>query len=115
MKLVMDLPKVELGYSNDDRFTPYFDDISKYTHDYENNIIYIDTVYKPEKDSFSLKLDKYLMKLSFKQYLGMPQLEQIDNYVEKYHVEYDGYWLFEVKSGECVTWRHKFYVEWQER
>lgn len=114
MKLVMGLPKIELGYNNNDKFVPYFDDIVKYTHDCENNVIYIDTVYKPEKDSFSLKLDKYLMKLSFKQYLGMPQLEQIDDYVEKYHVEYDGYWLLEAKNGECVTWRHKFLVMWRE-
>lgn len=108
MKLVMGLPKIELWNEANDKLIHIIEDVNGYTYDFNNDMIYVDVVYKPEDNN--IEIDRYVMKLYFKQYSGMPQLEQIDDYVEIHQVEYSECRLVEAKVNECVTWRHRFFV-----
>lgn len=112
MKLVIGLPKIELWNEANDKLIHIIEGVNGYTYDFNNDMIYVDVVYKPEDND--IEIDRYVMKLYFEQYGDTmpPSLgpTKIDDYVELHQVEYSECRLVEAKVNECVTWRHRFFV-----
>ena len=116
MKFLVGVPKIELYNVNDNTLEYQFRDAMGYSQDWENDIIYVDVAFVPEN---KIKLDRYVMKITFEQFTNTEPpnlaLVQIDDYIKQYRVEYVGYWIPQAKNSEPVVFRHKFYIEWQER
>lgn len=116
MKFLSGVSEVTIYDVNDNTLVHQFKDIVQFSQDWESDIIYIDVAFVPDSN---IKLCKYILELKFKQFADTepPNLapRQIDDYIERYCVEYVGYWIPKAKNDEQIVFRHKFYVAWQDR
>lgn len=116
MKFLSGVPEIKLYDINNGELVYCFKDIVSYSHDWENDTIYIDVAFVPNDN---IKLDRFIIKLTFEQFADTehPSLAptQIEDYIEQYRVEYVGCWIPKAQNSEPIVFRHKFYVEWQER